>query len=95
MHEQLKQATKDVERFLEHLRRRTEEEIKKKERSARENLDSLIRQILWDFPLEERVVNRHSLPVLKRRLARLPLPDRRALEQMLKELEHDQISSQS
>jgi hypothetical protein len=73
----------DLTTFVEDLKRRTEAEVKKKEQLAAEQIDGLIERLLWDFPRAERRVNRHSLPVLQRRLKQLPLPARNALQKVL------------
>ena len=80
--------TKDIDAnklsdFVEELREKVEEEIKKKEIIAMDNIAEIVKKMLWDFPREDRVINQYSIPVLKRRLHRLPLPEKRALERLL------------
>jgi hypothetical protein len=74
----------DFSRFVERLKSKTEAEVKKKERITLENLHDVIGRLLWDFPHEERNINPYSIPVLRRRLNRLPLPSRSVLERQLK-----------
>jgi predicted nucleotidyltransferase component of viral defense system len=74
----------DFSRFVDHLKSKTEAEIKKKERITLENLPDVINRLLWDFPREERNINPYSIPVLRRRLNRLPLPSRSVLERELR-----------
>lgn len=69
----------ELVRFLDRLRRRTEEEVKKKETWASEHLEQVIERLLWDFPPEERTLSAMARPVLRRRLHTLPLPARQAL----------------
>jgi len=38
---------------------------------------------LWDFPIENRKLDEFSKPVLKKRLKQLPLPERKALENVI------------
>jgi hypothetical protein len=73
----------ELERFLRRLRAATEEEVKKKEIAARMEGERLIAGLLWDFPPEERTLSAVSRPVLRRRLAQLSLPHRRAVERLL------------
>ncbi len=39
--------------------------------------------LLWDFPRERRTINEYSIPVLRQRLKKLPLPEKMALEKAL------------
>jgi predicted nucleotidyltransferase component of viral defense system len=66
--------------FVTELKDGTEEQIKKKERAAMNNITKITEKLLWDFPVEDRKLDEYSKPVLKRRLHRLPLPERKALE---------------
>jgi hypothetical protein len=72
--------------FLSALVTATAAEIKKKELMRAANLDPLIRRLLWEFPPERRTINTFSVPVLRQRLAALPLPDRYALAKRLDRL---------
>jgi len=65
------------------LKQETEAVIKKKEKIAAEHINELISRQLWDFPREDRNLNPDSIPVLKRRLYQLPLPEKRALSAIL------------
>lgn len=69
--------------FLDELKAQTEAQVKKKEQAAMNNLTKIVEKLLWDFPLEDRKLDRYSKPVLKRRLNRLPLPERKALENII------------
>jgi predicted nucleotidyltransferase component of viral defense system len=69
--------------FLDQLKAATEAEVKKKEKQRTENLEPLVRRLLWDFPSELRTVNPQSIPVLKQRLPTLSLPDRLVLTRRL------------
>lgn len=73
----------ELTEFIDQLRMATEAEIKKKEAVATNSIEDLIWVNLWDFPHERRTINEYSIPVLKRRLKKLPLPERRALEKVL------------
>jgi hypothetical protein len=69
--------------FIEVLKKETENEIKKKEHLSMNEIEKIIAMNLWDFPREFRNLNPHSIPVLKRRLPKLPLPKRNVLERLL------------
>ncbi|MBI4582942.1 MAG: nucleotidyl transferase AbiEii/AbiGii toxin family protein [Planctomycetes bacterium] len=73
----------ELSAFVNLLREKTEEQIKKKEALAANDLQRIIDKLLWDFPREDRRLNSQSLAVIKRRLDRLPLPERKALETCL------------
>ena len=70
----------DFEAFLARLRIEIESAIQKKTDSATAEIGSLVASLLWDTPREARVVSSTTLPVLRRRMARLPLPQRLALD---------------
>jgi len=67
-------ALDEFRQFIDHLKIETEREVKKKEQMSQMELDELVRMTLWDFPPEFKTINPHSIPVLKRRLYRMPLP---------------------
>jgi len=69
--------------FVEELKTQTEAQIKKKERAAMNNIQKITEKLLWDFPIENRKLDEFSKPVLKRRLKQLPLPERKALENVI------------
>ena len=46
-------------------------------------IPQLINKLLWDFPPKEKIVSQYSIPVLKRRLKSLQLPEREALSRIL------------
>ncbi len=69
--------------FVELLKVETEKEVKKKEQIAIKEIDKIIAMNLWDFPPEFRNINKHSIPVLKRRLKKMNLPKRNVLENIL------------
>lgn len=73
----------ELAQFVEELKHATQAEIKKKEQDAREHIQQIIVKLLWDFPRERRDINPFSIPVLKRRLNQLKLPERRALQKVL------------
>ena len=72
-----------IEKFIEYLIEETENEIKKKEKFWESRLNELTRMFLWDFPPERRNINKHSIPILRRRLKTMNLPERRVLEKLL------------
>ncbi|MEM7129646.1 MAG: nucleotidyl transferase AbiEii/AbiGii toxin family protein [Chloroflexota bacterium] len=72
-----------VSQFVHELIEATEEEIKKKETVANEQIDTIVRQLLWDYPNEERRITPMSIPVLKQRIKRLALPRRSVMERVL------------
>lgn len=69
--------------FIDLLKKETENEVKKKERIAMDEIEQTIAMNLWDFPREFRTINPQSIPVLKRRLHKLPFPKRKVLERLL------------
>lgn len=69
--------------FVNHLKLKTELEVKKKEKVALKNIQGVVEKLLWDFPREDRNINTYSTPVLKRRLSKLKLPERLALQKVL------------
>lgn len=75
--------SEEINLFIDRLKRATEAEIKKKEVLAMEGIPKLVYKLLWDFPPEDRIPSPYSRPVLKRRLNKLPLPERQALAKML------------
>lgn len=74
---------KKLEFFINKLKRKVEDQIKKKEKQALNNTKRIIRKILWDFPPDARIANKQSIPVLKRRLEKLPLPEKTVLEKIV------------
>jgi predicted nucleotidyltransferase component of viral defense system len=70
--------------FVDELKAQTEAQIKKKEQAALNNIQKITEKLLWDFPLEDRKLDRYSKPVLKRRLSQLPLPERKVLENVIR-----------
>jgi hypothetical protein len=79
-------SSNELTEFIDQLRIAAEVEIKKKEAVATNNIDDLIWVSLWDFPHERRTINEYSIPVLRRRLKKLPLPERMALEKVLQQV---------
>jgi hypothetical protein len=73
----------DLGHFVEKLTTRAEVEVKKKVASLETQIDQLLDRLLWDFPGDARTVDAYSLPVLRRRVRHLPLPERLALEPIL------------
>ncbi|WP_457567762.1 nucleotidyl transferase AbiEii/AbiGii toxin family protein [Desulfurobacterium sp.] len=71
---------KNLENFLKELKEVLEENVKKKVRESREKIEEIVQNLLWDFPFEERNLSKESLPVLKRRMQKLPYPERIALQ---------------
>lgn len=69
--------------FIDTLRNLAELEVKKKEQEALIQIDKIIKMSLWDFPDELKNINPYSIPVLKRRLSQMPLPQRNALKKLL------------
>ena len=67
---------KNLENFLEELREVLEENIKKKVQEAKERIEEIVRDLLWDFPFEERKLSKETLPVLRRRIQKLSYPER-------------------
>ncbi len=76
-------AESDLADFVDELRLKTEIEIKKKEKIARDNIQQIAAKLLWDFPHERRRIDEHSLPVLRRRATQLKLPEQIALQKAL------------
>ena len=73
----------DLEKFINDLKEATEKEIKKKEAEAMNQITDHVRRYLWDFPPEDRNINKYSKPVLTNRLNKMPLPIRRAIEKAI------------
>jgi len=48
-----------------------------------ETFNSWLPSLLWDFPREQRTINQYSVSVLRRRLNKLPLPEKLALQKVL------------
>lgn len=76
-------SPEELTTFINELKQEVEAEVKKKERLKTETVDNWLHGLLWDFPREKRTINEYSIPVLRRRLKKLPLPERRALEKIL------------
>jgi predicted nucleotidyltransferase component of viral defense system len=76
-------SPEELTTFINELKQEVEAEVKKKERLKTETVDNWLHGLLWDFPREKRTINEYSIPVLRRRLKKLPLPERRALEKVL------------
>ena len=74
----------NINTFLNQLKFTLEENIKKKEKVAKEKIDEIIKSLLWDFPFEDRKLNEDTAIILNRRLKRMSLPTRRALEPIVK-----------
>lgn len=78
---------REFNNFITSTKEAIEKNIQKKTReilSHPEKIENLVRLLLWDFPLKDRVVDSVSLPVLKRRIPEyLPLPERLALKKMV------------
>lgn len=74
---------KSLSDFVNNLKLKTELEVKKKEQAALKNIQPVVEKLLWDFPREDRNINKYSIPVLKRRLGSLIFPERMALQKLL------------
>jgi len=73
---------KDLENFLEELKRTLEENVKKKVQESKEKMREIIQNLLWDHPFKERKITPKTIPLLKRRAKKLPLPERLALKEI-------------
>ncbi len=73
----------ELRTFIDVLKRETENEIKKKECIAQSEIHEIIMMNLWDFPREFRNIKPQSIPVLKRRLKKMPLPERNVIKKLL------------
>lgn len=73
----------DLTDFIVTLKNLAEVEVKKKEQQALTQIDEIIKMSLWDFPDELKNINSYSIPVLKRRLNKMPLPQRNVLKKLL------------
>ncbi len=69
--------------FIDTLKSTAELEVKKIESQVEREIEEIIIMNLWDFPAELRSINPFSIPVLRRRLKRMALPQRKALERRL------------
>ncbi|MGH7727332.1 MAG: nucleotidyl transferase AbiEii/AbiGii toxin family protein [Vulcanimicrobiaceae bacterium] len=77
----------EYERFLEGVRTALTAEVKKKASAARRRIRAIVRDVLWDTPAESRTINARTLPILRRRLSQLALPERIALGERLASFE--------
>ncbi|HEX3464899.1 MAG TPA: nucleotidyl transferase AbiEii/AbiGii toxin family protein [Candidatus Elarobacter sp.] len=71
------------QRFVATLRGEVEREIKKKVAKYRDRLGAIAASLLWDTPSELRTINGRTRPILERRAAQLPLPQRIVLLEAL------------
>lgn len=78
-------APQQIMAFIDSLKYETEREVKKKEKLIAEEIDDLVKMNLWDFPAELKTINPYSIPVLKRRLKRMSLPQQNVLNRLLPE----------
>ncbi len=69
--------------FIDKLKQEVVAEVKKKERLMTDTLNNWLPGLLWDFPRERRTINEYSVPVLRQRLKKLPLPEKMALQKAL------------
>lgn len=72
-------AEVEFEQFIQTLRSEIALEIKKKVAESIPRIPAIVAELLWDTPSEMRVINSATIPVLRRRAERLPLPQRMAL----------------
>lgn len=77
----------DYNRFVATLRAALTEEVKKKVAVATREIGTIVCNLLWDTPGEARTINTHTLPVLRRRVSQLALPERIALSAELSSFE--------
>ncbi len=80
-------AAPDYERFVAPLRTALTADIKRKALAAAAQLRTIVSDLLWDTPPEARTISASTVPVLRRRLARLALPKRIALMEKLAEFD--------
>jgi len=73
---------KNFENFLEELREILQENVKRKVQEAEERIEEIVRDLLWDFPFEDRKLSKKTLPVLRRRIQKLSYPERIALSKL-------------
>ncbi len=73
---------KDLENFLEELKRTLEKNVKKKVQESKKKMREIIQSLLWDHPFKEREITPKTIPLLKRRAKKLPLPERLALKEI-------------
>jgi len=69
--------------FVAELKHEVEAEVKKKEQFMTDTLNNWLPGLLWDFPRERRTINEYSIPILRQRLQKLPLPEKLALAKVL------------
>ncbi|MEO6913595.1 MAG: nucleotidyl transferase AbiEii/AbiGii toxin family protein [Candidatus Baltobacteraceae bacterium] len=67
------------EAFLRDLRDQLALTIEKKTVESTHRLPTLIAELLWDAPRADRIIDAHTRPVLLRRAALLPVPERNAI----------------
>ena len=69
--------------FVAELKHEVKAEVKKKEQFMTDTLNNWLPGLLWDFPRERRTINEYSIPILRQRLQKLPLPEKLALAKVL------------
>lgn len=76
----------ELQDFVEYMEVQTEYEVNNitnELMSNKQEVDFLIKCLLWDFPSEDRYINQSSMPILKRRIQKISLPQRRVIEKIL------------
>ena len=69
--------------FLETLKQQVEKNVEKKVQELKGKEERIIQTLLWDFPSEERKLDKESAIILKRRLRGLSYPKRILLEEFV------------
>ena len=69
--------------FVKKLISAVESNLKKKEEEAFIEVDKYVSRLLWDFPRKSRRISPDTIPTLRRRIERVSLPVRRAIERAI------------
>ncbi|WP_456419558.1 hypothetical protein [Thermovibrio sp.] len=73
----------ELENFIEELRSAVSQYLNEKLSRAREGAEAIVRMLLWDFPHKDRNLNPYSIPVLERRIVKLPYPERMTVRELI------------
>ncbi len=69
--------------FLKTLTEAVKNNLKKKEEEAFREVDKYVSRLLWDFPKKSRRISPDTIPILRRRIEKVSLPIRRAVERAI------------
>ncbi|EDP74662.1 nucleotidyl transferase AbiEii/AbiGii toxin family protein [Hydrogenivirga sp. 128-5-R1-1] len=73
----------ELRAFVNKLVKAVNDNLKKKEEEAFREVDKYISRLLWDFPKKSRRISPDTIPILRRRIEKVSLPIRRAIERAI------------